>query len=713
MRNYVKTPTILQMEDTECGAASLAMIFAYFGKYIPLERMRVETGVSRDGCNAGNIMRAAKKHGLHCRGFRKETEELRKIPKPCIIHWNFNHFVVLEGFKGKHVYINDPAVGRRKLTWNDLDECFTGVVLTFEWTEAFVKEKKERRTLRFISQRMKPYMAVICKIVYIGLLMVMPGLILPVLSQVFIDDILGAGYRDWLIRLLLFMAGCLVLKSGLSYYRSLILAKLKAKMTLVSGYHLLSHMFHLPMTFFDQRYTGDLVKRMSNDRDINDMLAGELGETVLNVFISLFYAAILVYYSPILTLIGIVSILISVGVSAIANKVIANATMKLQMSGGKLFGALCAGLSITDTIKASGVEQEYSMRLLGHQALNGTQEQELKRFQQMVSAVPQTVAKLTDVVILLVGAIWAIRGEFTVGMLIAYNSLFDSFCDPINQLISFFENLQTLKSNVHRVDDINRYPQEEKPKALHTVEKGKLHGDIELQDISFGYSLLKPPVVEHFSFDLSSGETIAFVGASGCGKTTVSKVISGLYKPWGGRVLLDRKDMYTLPESLLHRSVATVSQNTILFSGTIRENITMWNDAVLEDDMVAAAKDACIHDFIMQLPGAYDYKLDENGANLSGGQRQRLEIARSLAVNPSILIMDEATSALDPIVEKEIMDNIRRRGCTCVIVAHRLSTIRDCSKIVVMRDGRIVQSGTHASLMAEDNSYYRQFVSSN
>ena len=711
VNNRKKVPSILQMEATECGAASLAMIFAYFGRYIPLEQMRIETGVSRDGCNAKNVRKAAVKYGLEVKAYRKEPEDLKKLPMPCIIHWNFNHFVVLEGFSGKNVYLNDPAVGRRKLTFEELDDSFTGVVLTFQKTDAFQKEKKQNRVMAFIVNRAKDQLPVILKLLYIGLLLVIPGLILPVLSQVFIDDVLGKGYQDWLVRILVFMGGCLILKGALTYYRSLILTKLKGKMTLISGYRFLSHMFGLPMSFFDQRYTGDLVNRIGNNDSINTFMAGDLAETALNLITALFYLALLIFYSPVLTAIGLVSTVVSVVVAVFANKMIANATMKLQMSGGKLYGAVCAGLSITDTIKASGIENQYSNRVLGHQALNATQSQELRRSQQIISAIPTTVGQLTDVFILMVGAMMAISGNFTVGMLTAFTSLFSSFNEPVKKLVGFFENIQTLKANINRVDDIEKYPAEEKYAAADYSKTGaKLSGEIELRDVSFGYSILKPPTVSGFSFTLHSGETIAFVGPSGCGKSTISKVISGLYRAWGGDVLFDGKSIKAIPENVLHASVATVSQNIMLFTGTIRDNLTMWNDVILEEDLVEAAKDACIYDYIMQQPGGFNYKLEENGANLSGGQRQRLEIARALAMKPSILIMDEATSALDPVVEKQVMDNIRRRGCTCVIVAHRLSTIRDCTQIVVMKRGEIVQRGTHESMMKEEGSIYRSFV---
>lgn len=711
MRKYEKTPTILQMEATECGAASLAMIMAYHGKYIPLEQMRIETAVSRDGINAAEIMRAAKRMGLECHGFRKEPENLKALDMPCIIHWNFDHFVVLEGFKGKNVFLNDPAIGRRKLTWEEFDQGFTGVVLTFKRTEKFIREKKRGIVVPFVKRRLKKHIPVILKLIYVGLLLVFPGMLLPVLSQFFIDDILTAGYTDWLVRFLVFMGGCLLMKECLSYYRSVILVKLKNKMTLISGYNFLSHMMRLPIAFFDQRYAGDLVNRLDNNNDINDFIAGNFAETVLNILTAVFYLLVLLIYSPLLTGIGLCSIIVSTIVAMFANRVVANATIKLQMAGGKLYGALCAGLNITDTIKSAGVEMEYSNRLIGHQAVSASQEQKLKRFQQVVNAIPSSTSQICDVLILFFGALMVIRGNFTAGTLIAFNSLFDSFQDPINKLIGFFESLQTAKSNIYRVDDIEKNPQDlmNLERNIDNVGVGKLSGRIELRDVSFGYAFQKPPTVSGFHFKLKSGDSIAFVGPSGCGKSTISKVISGLYHPWSGQILFDGIPMENIPDNVLHASIATVSQNISLFSGSVRDNLTMWNTTIPDEDVIAAAKDACIHDFIMQQPGGYDYKLTEGASNLSGGQRQRIEIARALVGNPSILIMDEATSALDPIVEKQILDNLGRRGCTCVIVAHRLSAIRDCTEIVVMYGGKIIQRGTHDTLKSEDG-FYRKFI---
>lgn len=712
MKHYVKTPTIFQMEATECGAASLAMIFAHYGKYIPLEKMRVETGVSRDGCVAGNIMRAAKKYGFECHGYRKELDGLKKMPVPSIIHWNFNHFVVFEGIKGKHAYLNDPAVGHRKLTMQELDEGFTGVVLTFAPTASFQKEKKQGSFLPFLRRHLKGRAGILFKLVYIGLLLFFPGLILPALSQTFIDDVLCNGYTDWLTKILIFMGGCLIFKISLSYYRGALLEKLKSVMCTLSGRQFLSHMFQLPISFFDQRYTGDLVSRIKNNTEVDNFLAGDFAETFLNVLIAIFYLVILFLYSWQMTMVGVIQLVICTVIVLIGNKSVAEASVKMQMTGGKLYGAVCAGLSITDTIKASGVETEYSARILGHQAKNAELEQKLSRFQQLVGGIPEAVGKLADVALLLLGGYLVIRGDMTVGMLTAYNALFDSFCAPINSVVGFFRSLQVTKSNIQRVEDIEKH---EVDSCYNVLEqpgqyRGKLSGEVSLKNVSFGYSRLKPPLIENFQFTLHSGESIAFIGASGSGKSTVSKVISGLYQPWEGQVLFDGKPASSIPKSVKNASISTVSQKITLFSGTIRDNLSMWNPAVTEEDMEQAARDACIYDFILRQPGGFHFQLSENASNLSGGQRQRLEIARALATNPTILIMDEATSALDPIVEKQVLDNIRARGCTCIVVAHRLSAVRDCNEIIAMADGKIVQRGTHRELMEQDG-FYRSFAS--
>ena len=704
----VKTPTIYQMEATECGAASLTMVFGYYGKFLPLEQMRIETGVSRDGCNAKNILRAARKFGMEAKGYKKSLEGLLEMEAPCIIHWNFNHFVVWEGVQGKYAYINDPAMGRRKLTMEELDDCYTGVVLAFQPTESFEKSKKKKTLMSFIKKRLKGQTGTITALFTIGLLMVFPGMVIPVFSQFFIDEIISAGHDDWMSVFLAVMAFTVLFKQGLTYYRGMLLQRFQNKMALTSAHEFLSHMFRLPMSFFDQRYSGDLAQRDDNNNYVSTFLAGDLAETVLNIFVAAFYLILLLVYSPLLTLIGIFNVVFNLMVVKLSSNSISSMTMKFQQDQGKLVGSLFAGLNITATLKASGAESGYVSRIQGNYAKTTLLEQKIGKRQEILNAIPTAANEITSVLVLMLGGLLVIKGNLTAGMLVAYTSLLDSFTDPVNKLVQFVQKIQTLKADMSRVEDIMKYEEDGKFKETKKVPMTmKLEGVVDLEDISFGYSILENPLVEGFNFHLNSGSSIAFVGASGCGKSTVSKIVSGLYLPWGGEVRMDGVPVANIPKEILSSSISTVSQEITLFSGTIKDNLTMWNKSVMDVDIVKAAKDACIHDVITSKPGAYDFKLAEGGSNLSGGQRQRLEIARALVTNPSILIMDEATSALDPVVEKEIIDNIKRRGCTCVIVAHRLSAIRDCDEIIVMDRGKIVQRGNHEELAKVDGHYQR------
>ena len=705
-RSWVKTPTIYQMEATECGAASLAMVLGYYGCFVPLEQMRIETGVSRDGCNARNILRAARKFGMICKGYSKSVEDLGRIRTPAIIHWNFNHFVVFEGFKGGCPYINDPAVGRRKLTLEDLDDAFTGIVLVFEPGENFRKKKRIASLPGFVRKRLKGQRVAVAALVAAGLLLVVPGLVTPVYSQVFIDNILLGGSSDWLGALLVAMAGTVLFQCLFTWYRGLVLIRLQSKMALISAHKFLYRMFRLPISFFDQRYAGDLSQRVQNNNNVSDFLAGELAETVLNTFVACFYLVLMLIYSPLLTAIGVAGVGINVLVSHIISKKVATLSMKAQQDSGKMVGAFYSGLAITSTLKASGAENEYVSRILGHYARNAGTEQRLGKVQEVLSAVPQAISSSVGILVLMTGGTLVINGTLTAGMLVAFNQLLSSFTAPINELVGFISRIQTLKADMSRVEDIQKYniaPQFKKRKYASISEK--LSGDVHLKKISFGYSLLGEPLIREFSFHVQPGRSVALVGSSGCGKSTVAKIISSLYEPWDGEILMDGIPLRQVPPEIISASIATVSQDITIFTGTIRDNLTLWNKSIMEQDIVRAAKDACIHDTITRLPGAYDFKLTEEGQNLSGGQRQRLEIARALVLNPSILVMDEATSALDPIVEKEIMDNIKRRGCTCIIVAHRLSTIRDCDEILVMQKGEIIQRGTHEELRGQEGLY--------
>ena len=707
-KKYAKTPTVYQMEATECGAASLSMVLGYFGKQLPLEKLRIETGVSRDGCNMKNIMLAGRKFGLEVHGYRKDLDGLFDVPVPAIIHWNFNHFVVWEGRKGNDCYINDPAMGRRKLTVQDIDDCFTGVVLTFAETDAFEKSNEKEGMFTFLKSRLKGQMGAILALIILGFFLVIPGLVVPVFSKVFIDDILLGGNDDWVMALLLAMIGTALFKSALTFYRGVLLERLQRKMIMTTSYKFMSHMLRLPISFYDQRYVGDLSNRVTNNESICTFLTSSLADVVLNCIVAPMYLVLLLIYSPLLTLISCICVTINIVTMKKSANYIANISMKSQQDQSKMIGTLFSGLRITSTLKASGTENEYVSRLQGNYAKSILMEQSMGMQQEMLNAIPSVSQNFLTVLTLIVGGVLVIKGEMTAGMLIAYTSLQASFTTPVNSIAGFIQQIQTTKADMARVNDIMKYDEDVKYQENDYAKfSEKLLGEVTIDNIAFGYDILKEPLIDNFSFHLEPGKSIAFVGASGSGKSTVSKLCSGLYTPWSGEIRMDGIPMKNVPPIVLSSSVSTVSQSISLFSGTIKENLTMWDKFISNEDIIRACKDACIHDAITQKPGAYEYRITEGGSNLSGGQRQRLEIARALVSNPSVLIMDEATSALDPIVEKNILDNIKRRGCTCIIVAHRLSAIRDCDEIIVMDNGKIVQRGTHEELSHLPGHYQR------
>ncbi len=701
MRKYKKTPTIYQMENTECGAASLAMIMAYYGKFVPLEEVRIETGVSRDGCKASKIVKGARKYGMKADGYRWELEKLLEQKSlPCIIHWNFNHFVVFEGVKRGYAYLNDPAQGRRRISIEELDEGFTGVALVFEPVEGFEKQKKQDGIVSSVLRRLEGQSNALLCLIILGLAMVIPSVILPVFTRIFIDDILGLGNDNWVKILILGMISTVTFKACFTYYQEYLFIIFEKKIALLTTHKLVYHLFRLPMSFFDQRMAGDLASRTTNNDQVCTFVIGELIQNVINVFLSIIYLGLLYAYSPVLSLIGLGSVIVNIIIAKVSANYMARSIMKVQQDEGKMYGVMLSGVRMITTLKAAGVENDYASRVLGNYAKSITRKQEHGKLMQIVNSIPDITTQLANVLVLLVGGLLVMNGEMTSGMLIAFITILGLFTEPTNQLIEFAQKIQQARADMNRVDDIMKYEEDKIYNHDSEQELGteKLSGQMELDGISFGYGILDAPLIQDFSFKLECGKSIAFVGASGSGKSTVSKIISGLYLPWSGEIRVDGRPIGEVQPEIVRSSISTVSQEISLFAGTINENITMWDRTIRDEDIIQAAKDACIHDAITLKPGAYDAVLTEGGANLSGGQRQRLEIARALVNNPTILVMDEATSALDAVTEKQIVDNIKRRGCTCVVVAHRLSTIRDCDEIIVLANGKIVQSGTHDQL---------------
>jgi len=711
----VKTPTVYQMEVSECGAASLSMIMQFYGKYVPLEELRVETGVSRNGCNARNICTAAEHYGLKYTASARSFERLiEKNDPPCMLHWNYSHFVVFEGIKGKKYYINDPQYGRRKLTREEMEECYSGTVLEFVPGDDFTESKSKRTLWNFTKERLKGQKSALLALILMGIALIIPGVLNPVFSQIFADEILEYGQISWVKWLLLAMLLTTLFDVYYSYLSARLSLYLKTKLSVTSTNKMISHMLRLPLGFFEQRYTGDLVSRVYNNMAVSSFLAEKLVQLFISLMTSVVYLVIMLLYNPQLSLIGVGFSCISMFIAVRVSKYIASKTMKFGMDSGKLQGAFFNGLSSSASLKAVGAENEFIARIFGYYAEVTDNDQKLGKMQTTLNMIPKMIGTVNSVALLIMGSHYVVEGTLTPGMLIAFTGFLGSFSSPFGNIVGFVRSMQQVKNDMARVEDIMRY--EEEP--LYSSEKdesisaNRLNGQIDVMNVDFAYGKLDNPLIRDFELHLEPGQTIALVGTSGCGKSTVSKLLSGLYQPWKGNVYYDGRDINTIPSSVMSASVAVVTQSISIFEGTISENISTWNQSISQEDIIKAAKDACIHDEITMKKGGYDYILKENGSNISGGQRQRIEIAKALAGNPTILLLDEATSSLDTATEKNILDNIKRRHLTMVLVAQRLSTIRDCDEIIVMDRGKVVERGTHKQLVAAKGLYYNLIAQS-
>ena len=701
--NRVKTPSILQMEMVECGAACLAMICAYYKKYVPLETLRVECGVTRDGVKAGNMVRAANKIGFNAKGFRKEPAGLADLKPPMIIHWNFNHFVVFEGFKNGKAYINDPASGLRILSYEEFDLAFTGVALTFEPTEEFTKSGQKSSMITSLAKRLRGVQSSIVFLVIVGLLMVIPGLVIPAFSRIFIDDLLLAGRSEWLKPLLWCMAAAVVLQAFLTGLQQRYLLRMETKIALVGASSFFWHILRLPVLFFQQRSPGDISSRQNSNNTVAAFLSRELAENVIGVVTLVFYFIVMLQYNVLLTMLTLLLAAVNVLYFVYSSGKVEALNSKLKQDAGKLAGTSVSGLFIIETLKATGGESSFFSKWAGYQAKQLNAYQKMGAIGQILFALPNFMSGLAEVIILCVGGLQILDGYMTVGTLIAYKALISNFMNPVGKLTQMGMQVKQLKSDMGRLDDVYKYSidesQDPERDAGYTggdaADFRKLDGYVEIKDMSYGYNVLEKPFIEGFNLKLAPGARVALVGPSGSGKSTVAKILAGINHPWEGEILFDNVKRGDLPRSVITNSLAVVDQDVSVFEGTVQDNLTMWDTTIDDSDILSAAKDACIHDDIAAREGGYKSKIREGGTNFSGGQRQRMEIARALAINPTILILDEATSALDVHTEQVVNDNIRRRGCTCVVVAHRLSTIRDCDEIIVMERGKIVQRGTH------------------
>ena len=703
-----KVPMIMQMEALECGAACLAMILAYYRKWIPLEQVRLDCGVSRDGSNMKNVFLAGQHYGLEAHGFRMEPESLKQAEFPCIIHWEFNHFVVLDGFRGNKAVINDPARGIVQVPMDKFDESFTGLVLTFKPGENFTPSGKRKSTLEFARKRLKGAGPAVAFIVLTSIISYLFGIIDPVMSRILFDRLLSGAAPDWLMPFVIVMAVLAVFQLTVKWAQTVYNLRINGKMAVEGNASYMWKVLRLPMEFFSQRMTGDILQRQGTNASIAGTLVNTVAPLVLNTIMMVFYLVVMARYSIVMTLVGLASLGINLAVANYLSAKRVNLTRVQMRDEGKLASATLAGISMTETIKASGAEAGFFRKWSGYQASVNTQNVRFATLNAKFGVIPGFVNSLSNYAVMFMGVALAMSGKFTIGMIATFQGLLSSFMGPAMTLVDAGQTIQEMRTEMERVEDVLEYPDDpalEYGKDCPEENSGKLKGEVELRHVTFGYSRLSNPTVTDFSMHLQPGKRIAIVGPSGCGKSTISKLVTGLYQPWEGEILFDGKPISQIPRAVFTGSVAMVDQDIVLFEDTIANNIRMWDESIADFEVILAARDAQIHDDILQRPGGYQGKLTENGKDLSGGQRQRLEIARVLAQDPSVIILDEATSALDAKTEYELVRAVKDRGISCIVVAHRLSTIRDCDEIIVLEKGKIVERGTHEELYARGGAY--------
>ena len=708
-------PQVMQMEALECGAACLAMVLAYYGRWEPLEKVREQCGVSRDGSKAGNIIKAARAYGLAANGLAADANDLRENADfPYIIYWNFNHFVVLDGFKGKYAYLNDPARGQVRVPIDEFEESYTGVALEFSKTADFREGGKRPSSLRYAMERLSGMRAPIVFVMLSAAIASLAGIAITSMRQVFVDRILSDKNPEWLRPMLICMLIVTVVHCVASVLNDVYLVRIRGKIAVVSSSRFMRHMLHLPLGFFSQRMVGDLQRRQSSNETVASALIGKLAPVVVNVIMLVLYLVFMLRYSVLLTVVGVVTVVLNAFLARYISKKRVNISRSATINAGKQYSTSVSGIQMIETIKAAGAENSFFGRWAGYQALVNKDSVRTTRLNEYLGAVPELLTSLANVAVLTLGIWLIVQGQFTTGGLLAFTGFLSSFMAPVSQLTTLGQTIQEMETQMERIEDVMNYevdvPEDcddptEIARLTQEFGREKLRGQVDLENVSFGYSPLDPPLIENFDLHIEPGRWVALVGPSGCGKSTIGKLVSGLYKPWTGEVRFDGMPMSDVPNSVLRGSLAVVDQDIVVFDDSVADNVRLWDESIEEFEVVLACRDAGIHGIIADRRGGYSERVLPDGCNFSGGQLQRLEIARVLAKDPSIVILDEATSALDAKTEAEVMRRIRDRDITCIVVAHRLSTIRDCDEIIVLDHGKVVERGTHSQLIAEQGTY--------
>jgi ATP-binding cassette subfamily C protein len=706
----VRTPRLLQMESVECGATALGIILSYYGRVVPPAELRRQCGVSRHGVNAYEMCRAARRYGLTARGVRAQSERLHHLPRPFIIHWEFNHFLVVEGLAKDQVYVNDPGFGPRRIPAEEFDRGYTGVALVMRPDPHFRKGGRRPAVWRLLGGPLRRRWPAMLYCTLAGLLLVAPGLAVPVFTQLFVDHILMESRVGWLRPFFLGMALVAVLQAALQYWQKKCQRRLGVRLAVAMSSRFMWHILRLPVGFFEHRDSGELATRSGLNDQVAVFAVGPFAGLVIQTVLLLFYGGVMFAYDTLLATVAVLAAGMNFAVVWRATRHLRDFQLRLAKEEGKLSGISLAALQGIESLKASGREDGYFNRWAGGYVKTVLAQQVLERTQLQLGLLPLLLGSLTNTAVLAVGGLRVMEGHLTLGMLVAFQGLLLSFQAPLKQLSQLSFQIQLLYVHLTRLDDVHTNapdPQAELPAEPTGSEVTRLKGLVEVRHLSFGYSPLEPPLIKDLSLTIRPGQRVALVGASGSGKSTVAKLVAGLYQPWQGEILLDGLPRGQVPRTVLANCLAYVEQDFAFCSGTVEENITLWDRSVSPARLVQSCREAAVHDVVQGLPGGYSAELQEAAGNVSGGERQRLEIARALLRDPPVLILDEASSSLDTETERRIHAHLRQRGCSCLIMAHRLSTVRDCDEIIVLKEGRVVERGSHDDLLCRGGEYAR------
>ena len=699
-RSVKKVPVVVQMETVECGAACLSMILAYYGKWLSLEQLRTDCGVSRDGSNARCIVQAARRHGLDAHGYRADISHLEHMA-PAIIHWNYNHFVVFKGFDGGLAYINDPGIGSIAVSMEDFNRSYTGVAITASPTDQFKPQGHQTSILHYVRENIRGVSDAFIFTLIMGILTAFAGMLYPLFSQVFMDDIITGKNEEWTVPFFVGMGALVVFHFLLACLEDVYGRRFSGGMSLKGNTRCLWHARNLPMEFFAQRYVGDIVQRQSLNETITTTLVRILAPYAINILLLIVYVVVMARYSFLLTLMGLMSVALNIYVVRKESELRNNLSRAMEQTEGKFYGITMSCVDNIESIKAAGAERKFFDFWAGYFARRNNQEVAF----EARSFSPYVFGHVANALVLILGAALILYGDFSIGMLMAFQGFMTEFMRPAMGLMQGSTTVIELRSQMERIDDVIAYPTEKWSDDANEAHGAKMGGMFEMKNVTFGYSPTSEPLIKDFSMKVEPGKSIALVGTSGCGKSTIAKLVAGLYEPWSGDILFDGRKRSEISHEEYVNSVAVIDQNVVLFDDTISENLKMWDHSIEDFTMTMACIDSGIRNDIISRPRGFNTKLVKGGGNFSGGQRQRMEIATALAREPILLVMDEATSALDTVTEREVMQNIRQCGASLIVIAHRLSTVRDCDEIIVMDHGQIAERGTHDELMSRDGIY--------